>query len=212
MPDTRPTPEEGADPDLVDREVRSADPSLSPEANRLLTEELREAVGAERVRVPAATPDHSTESHGIHRRVVRLLVANRIAVIMVGGTLVGAGAVVALSTGSWWLLILALAIDFVGGALAIGAALQLSTEVEHVSPTTAARLEEEGMADPDATFSELVEDYAGASGASGSSDVVTPGGEERTASPEDDSARASAEQRSAMTPSSDASQSTDGTG
>jgi len=34
-----------ATPRTVTRDVRSADPSLSPEANRLLTEELRRAVG-----------------------------------------------------------------------------------------------------------------------------------------------------------------------
>ena len=43
------------------REVVSDDPSLSPEANRVLTRELREAVGAERVRVPRDAPHVSRE-------------------------------------------------------------------------------------------------------------------------------------------------------
>ena len=38
------------------REVVSNDPSLSPAANRILMEEARQAVGADRVRVPRDTP------------------------------------------------------------------------------------------------------------------------------------------------------------
>ncbi|HEY4279659.1 MAG TPA: hypothetical protein VGM91_15650 [Conexibacter sp.] len=34
------------------RPVRSEDPTLSPEANRLLTEELREVVGSDEVELP----------------------------------------------------------------------------------------------------------------------------------------------------------------
>jgi hypothetical protein len=37
---------------FVSRDVRADNPNLSPEANRLLTDELREAVGADRVEVP----------------------------------------------------------------------------------------------------------------------------------------------------------------
>jgi hypothetical protein len=46
------------------REVVSDDPSLSPEANRILTEEAREAVGADRVRVPRDKPHAERERHG----------------------------------------------------------------------------------------------------------------------------------------------------
>src|SRR5947209_20019659 len=42
------------------REVRSEDPELSSETNRRVTEELREVIGAERVRVPADRPHAST--------------------------------------------------------------------------------------------------------------------------------------------------------
>jgi hypothetical protein len=54
------------DDELELREVRSDDPSLSPEANRLPTEELREVVGTDRVRVPRGTPRQSERSHGGH--------------------------------------------------------------------------------------------------------------------------------------------------
>ncbi len=47
---------------LDEREVRSDDPSLSPEANRLLTRELRAAVGADWVRVPTGTPRPSASA------------------------------------------------------------------------------------------------------------------------------------------------------
>jgi len=43
------------------RDVVSDDPSLSPEANPILTREAREAVGADRVRVPRDTPHAERE-------------------------------------------------------------------------------------------------------------------------------------------------------
>lgn len=48
-------------PELEQRTVEVDDPELSPEANRILTAEVREAVGAERVTVPRERPH---PSHG----------------------------------------------------------------------------------------------------------------------------------------------------
>jgi hypothetical protein len=86
-------------------------------------------------------------------------------------------------------------------AVAVGA-IALTTNVEHVDPAVAARLEEEGVADPDRVLSELVEDFAGARDAHGVAEVVTTGHNERTVTAEQDQARSSVEQRTAMTPSS----------
>src|SRR5688572_2288265 len=56
----------------------SDDPSLSPAANRILTEEARQAVGADRVRVPRDTPHVERERHGDHGTIGEAFAANRI--------------------------------------------------------------------------------------------------------------------------------------
>lgn len=178
------------------REVRAQDPSLSPEANRILTEELREAVGAETSEVPRARPHASAQRHGGRSGLLVTFGANRllIAMLLLGALVVGA--IVVLATGSWWFLLLALAVHALGTLVIVGVILQLTSETEHLSPTAAARLEEEGVADPDALFSDLVEEHAPA-GRGGPDDRSTPADE--------DSAQAAAEQRNAVTPSHDES-------
>jgi hypothetical protein len=52
------------------RAVRSADPSLSAEANRLLTLELREIAGRDVVDVPVGRLDPARTVHGVHGPVV----------------------------------------------------------------------------------------------------------------------------------------------
>jgi hypothetical protein len=185
------------------RTVRSEDPSLSPEANRLLTEELREAVGRDEVEVPVGTPRRTAEARGHHSPVVATLASHRqILVVSVLAALV-IGAIVAFATGAWWAVVVALGLHALGTMLTATAAVQLTTEVEHVAPETAARLEEEGVADPDRVLTELVEDFAGAPHAGGAPEVVSSGNNERTVHAGEDPARATVEQRTAMTPQSE---------
>jgi hypothetical protein len=176
------------------REVRAADPSLSPEANRVLTSELRDVVGRDTVTVPAGRSHIERERHGGRSRVVVLLAENRLVLAM---TLLGAlvvGAVVSLATGSWWFLLLALGLDIVGVLAVVAVVLAMTTETEHLSPSAAARLQEEGVSDPDRVFTDLVEEFA-------------PGerGEQRETPAQQDPAQAAAEQRSSVTPSHDRS-------
>ncbi|MFP5363200.1 MAG: hypothetical protein ACLGI5_10790 [Thermoleophilia bacterium] len=183
--------------------MRSDDPSLSPKANDLLTKQLQEAVGAEEVVVPEDVPDRARERHATRSPVTAMLTANRPVLIVTFLTALVVGGVVALTTGQYWALVLAAALH-AGGTLAVAAgSIALSTKTEHVDPTVAARLEEEGVADPDAVLSDLVEDFAGMRDARGVPEVVSTGHNERTASVEQDRARATAEQRSALTPTSD---------
>ncbi len=72
------------------------------------------------------------------------------------------GAIVGLATGSGWALVVALLVDACATAIVAFGAILLATEVEHVSPSRAARLEREGVRDPDEKLTELVQQYAGA--------------------------------------------------
>ena len=186
---------------LVEREVRADDPELSPEANRLLTRELREAVGSDRTAVPADRADDLGRVAGSEQpTVVGMLGANRMLLAITFAVLVVVGVIVALATDSWWAVVAACAIHAVGTLIVVTVALRLSTEVEHMAPEAAARLEEEGVADPDRALNDLVEQYAPDDEARGAAEVVSSGHNRVSVAPEDDAQRAGLEQRSAITP------------
>jgi hypothetical protein len=185
-----------------EREVRSDNPDLSPEANRLLTEELREAVGSDRVRVPAGSPQPGADRERPRSTLTTTLASNRLIVAVTFFAAVVVGVAVSLATGSWWAVVAAVGVHALGTVVVATVAIQLTTETEHASPEVAARLEEEGVADPDRVLSDLVEDFSPAPTRSQTADVVSTGANERTVRPEEEPARATAEQRTAMTPSS----------
>lgn len=184
------------------RSVRSAEPSLSDRANELLTHELRAAIGRDEVVVPKDVPHRSRQPHAMRSRFVATLGANRPILIVTLLAALVVGGVVALATGQYWAVVVAAALHAMGTlAVAVGA-IGLTTNVEHVDPAVAARLEEEGVADPDRVLSELIEDFAGVRDARGVPEVITPGHNERTATPEHDQSRAAVEQRTSLTPTS----------
>jgi hypothetical protein len=142
---------------LVDREVKSQDPDLSPQANRILTEEARAAVGSDHARVPAG---RGRADAGAQRGTFGAAVSsNRPFVLISFMVLVAAGAVVWLATGKWWALLIALAVHFVTTIVVVGGILKMTTDTEHVSPEAAARLEDEGVTNPDGRLTELVEEF-----------------------------------------------------
>jgi hypothetical protein len=182
------------------RFVRSEDPSLTPEANRLLTEEVREVVGQDEVEVPVGTPRRSSARHGNHSSLVATLISNRPILIVSFLAALVVGGIISLATGWYVAVLLAVGLHALCTMLVAAGAVQLTTQVEHVGAETAARLESEGVADPDRVLTELVEDFAGAHQAGGVTEVVSSGNNERTVEAGDDPAQAMLEQRTAMTP------------
>jgi membrane protein implicated in regulation of membrane protease activity len=186
---------------LVETEVVADDSALSPEANRLLTRELQEAIGADHVRLPPEQARAAGSVSGAgHRTLVSELIANRLLVIITFTALIIVGVVVSLATGSWWAVVVAAGFHALGTIIVGSATLRISTEVEHLAPSTAARLVEEGVADPDRALGDLVEQYAPGDDAHGAAEVVSTGHNRVTASPDQDPARSAVEQQTAMTP------------
>lgn len=143
------------------RAVRSDDPSLSPEANRILTEELRQRIGSDTVEVPVDRPHSERERHGGHPGLLVALEDNRIAATMGLFAAIVFGAILALTTDAWWLLPLVVAVDVVGTVLVAGIMFRVTEETEHLPPDVVARLEDEGVGDPDRLFGDLVSEYGG---------------------------------------------------
>lgn len=192
----------------VTREVRSEDPSLSEEANRLLTGELREAIGRDEVELPEEAAAHVGEHAGDHAAGSRLratLLDNRVLVAISLAVLVTIGVIFSLATGSWWMLAVACGVHALGTLLVAGFAINMTTQVEHVDPSVAARLEAAGVADPDRALGDLIADYAGAEGGHGAAEVVSTGNNDNRADPDSQPARRAVEQRTVMTPSASGS-------
>ncbi len=177
--------------DTERRFVRSADPNLSAEANAALTNELQEALGADRVSMPRDAPDPATAARSGESTVVATVASLRPLFIVTFCAALTVGAVVALATGSWWAVVLAAGVHALGTMVVASGAIQLTTQIEHASPETTARLEQEGVADPDRVLSDLVEEYSGGAESSPTGGVVSAG---------DSGSRNPAAQRRAITP------------
>lgn len=142
------------------RAVRVEDPSLSPEANRILTEQLRATIGRDAVDVPRSRPHVERERHGGRPAVVVVLDQNRLAIAMTFLAALVVGAILSLTSGSWWFLLLALGVHAFGTLAMVALVLAMTAETEHLPPAVIARLEDEGVEDPDKLFTQLVAEYA----------------------------------------------------
>jgi hypothetical protein len=152
------------DPRTQHRSVRSSDPSLSPEANRLLTAELRAIVGRDEVDVPIGRADAAHDAHAVHSPWVANVIDARVGPVFTALAAVCVAGVVALTWGGWLILVAALLVLATATLLATRSLFRLTDEVEHPSPDTAARLEAEGVGDPDRVLQELVDEFRPADG------------------------------------------------
>jgi len=174
-------------------------PHHDPETDRLLADELREAVGDE---AAERAMEHVDEVRAAPSRetVTDALLRNGPLLALSFAAFVVIGVIVSLATGSWWALVAALVVHAAGTLIVATTALRLTTETEHVSPELAARLEAQGVHDPDRVFTEL------AAGAAAPGDVLRDGRNDGDARPDQDAAAAASQQRTAWTPASDATE------
>jgi hypothetical protein len=198
-------------------------PRHDPETDRLLEQELQEAVGedaaaeamerADEVRAAHAAPGTpaareetrrsaiDTDGEGGQRGGLTSWITRHGPLLAVSfAAFVTIGVILALATGSWWAFVAALAVHAAGTLVVATTALRLTTETEHVSSELAARLEQEGVQDPDRAFTEL------AAGAAAPGDVGRDGRNDGDAQPDGDAALAARQQRTAWTPTSDPSE------
>jgi hypothetical protein len=188
-------------PGTEEREVRADDPALSPETNARLTEELRETIGADRVRVPADRPHVSRgEESRRQRGALGYLGMHRFVLVRNASIFLTFAAVLALATGSWWILPLAAGVHALGTMAVTLTAIRMTTITEHPAPEVSAALAEEGVSSPDERFSEMVDEFRTQT-SGGVGEVVAAGANDRTVEAGVDPARAGAEQSTAWTPS-----------
>lgn len=145
---------------MVTRTVESKDPSLSAEANQLLTDELRAVIGSDSVQVPQDWPDHRTDRHATHSSFGASAILLRVFISIVGLMLAMTVLIGLIATTSSWLLVgIATALFLPATYVIASMVLRTFDEFEHVDPEVAAVLSAEGMGDPDRTFTDLVHDF-----------------------------------------------------
>jgi hypothetical protein len=176
-------------PALEQRVVEVNDPALSQDANRRLTEAVREVIGADRVMVPA---DRIRVSHGERRHLSPMERVTSSRMMALGLVAVGVcvGLVVVTTGESWWSLALAFVVLAVALAAVTWSIIALASTTEYPDAGLVALLAEQGVHDPEVRFTELVQEF-----------TPVADGEYRRTAVEDDPARAAAEQREAITPS-----------
>jgi hypothetical protein len=181
------------------REVRAEDPELSPETNQRLTSELREVVGTDRVEVPADRAHASRGEHPEQHGPAARFEMNWFQVIRTGAIVLTFAAIIALITNNWWVLALAAGVHALGTMMVSLTIVRVTTTSERPSPTVAAAMAEEGVPNPDEHFSRMVEEFR-PEPERGTSEVISPGFNEREVPADADAPAAAAEQSSAMTP------------
>lgn len=186
-------------PRLEDREVRAADPQLSPETNARLTQELREVIGADHVQVPVDRAHGSRGELSPQHDLSAFLSLNRLTITFVLGVAMVVGGVISLTTGSWWFLALAMGLHGLGTMSVYLISFRITAITEHPSPSVAAAMAEEGVRSPDARFSQMVDEFR-AEPEPTVGDILSAGYNERTVAAIEAPARAGAEQGSAWTP------------
>jgi hypothetical protein len=177
---------------LEERTVEVNDPKLSAEANRRLTDAVRETVGAERVLVPADRPwvSRGENAHVAFYNDMSIFKAASVGSVAVA---VGVGLVI-LTRGvnEWWLLAIAIVVLIVVLASVTRTIIGLASMSEYPDSFLVAYLDEQGVRDPESRFTELVNEFT---------PVRDDDDEHRETSVEDDPAQARAEQRDSITPS-----------
>jgi len=126
---------------------------------------------------------------------------NRVMLVMSFWIALAIGAVIALTTGVWWVLPLAAAVHATGTMILAILVVRLTRAGEHPSPSLAAAMNEEGVASADHRFSEMVEEFKAPE-----ADDYGQWQNERTARPQDDPATAAFQQSRSTTPTSQPSE------
>ncbi|WP_249010455.1 hypothetical protein [Conexibacter sp. DBS9H8] len=145
------------------RSVEVDEPRLSPELNAELTDELREVVGEDSVWVPRdrvhPSQGDAVEHPGVRgMRVPRNWIVSQVAATWVIVGLIALITVVS-GAGAWWVMGAAVLGLLVTMGLLIRTAFRMMANPERPAATTVARMEAEGVRDPERHFSDLVSEF-----------------------------------------------------
>lgn len=182
--------------------TRDHSAKVSEEARETLIDELEDAVGKEAVDKADLDVDRAISERP--HPVRSAFATSRLLIILTGATALAVGMIAALALDNWWIVVGAMVVHGILTMVVISSSMTLFSQVEKPDPTVVAKLEEEGVDDPEPVINNLVEQVAGEEEGSRSKRAVTedPG---ETRPHEEDEAKAAARQQTATTPASEPS-------
>jgi hypothetical protein len=152
-------PSSSAHGDLEGRIVEVIDPALSPESNHILTDQVREVVGTTTVRVPAPRAHPSHGERPPSSRALAMWNANKLIFLIIMLSFVVVGAIIGLTGLGWGFLALAVGVLGITTMVVVRLVGRMTSVAEHLDPCTVARLEDEGVREPDRFFSRIVAEF-----------------------------------------------------
>jgi len=173
----------------------------SEPAKRTLTEEVREAAGDDAAERARERLEGEQQASPKPRTVRAVIESNRLLLVITFSLALMLGSAAALALGSWLALIPPLGFHAVLTIVVAAVSLRFASSVEKPDPAAAARLQEEGVADPEGELNDLIEDIAGEEQGSRAKRAAAKDEGEETSPPEG-GAEAIANQQQATTPSS----------
>jgi hypothetical protein len=143
--------------------VEVQDEKLSPRANEILTEEVREALGADEVEVSESHKDDLGRSDlsAKSRTMTSMLWESRVLVGVSFFSALVVGAIIALITGKWWAILIPEVVHLVTTLIVSWLAIRSTTNVDKPSAVHVEQLEEEGVRDPEETLNNAIQEFAG---------------------------------------------------
>ncbi|NLT06451.1 MAG: hypothetical protein GXY03_09075 [Solirubrobacterales bacterium] len=129
----------------------------------MLRDEVREAAGGRAAELAESSGALDAQiDAGRSKTVIGALSEARVLIAIMLAVAIIVGAVIALITGAWWWLLVALALHAVGTTAVVGTSLSMTAQPEHADPRVAAALQERGVADPDTALNDAIEAAADA--------------------------------------------------
>ena len=118
----------------------------------MLREELRQAVGEDGARRAERSGALDEAIEDRPRTVVAALRESRELIAITLFVALVVGALIALVTGAWWAIFIALALHAIGTFAVVATTLAMASREESPDPRTAAALEARGVRDPEAAL------------------------------------------------------------
>ena len=174
----------------------------SKEAKEILTEEVRDAAGDKAARRAERRIERGEVAADGPPSLGTFLASNRLVLVGTLALAITVGVIGALALKTWWVLALPLLVHTIFSGVIATLAIRVSTQVEKPDPVAVGRLEDAGVADPEKTLNDLIEQTAGDGDEDRAKRAVAED-EGETTSPDEDPGEAASQQQGAMTPASE---------
>jgi Flp pilus assembly protein TadB len=132
----------------------------SDEAKRLLADEVKEAEGDAAARRARGRLDRADPASPQPKTIRGAFESSGLLIVVTLALVVMVGVVAALVLDSWWILAAVVVVHGIITTIVVGLSFRMAAQEEKPDPVTEARLEAEGVANPERELDDLVDSAA----------------------------------------------------